>query len=64
MNREEEVSTLVERLDKVSTAYGMVISAEKAKLMKNITSGINTKIKIKGQKLGSHKLQMPGLSYN
>ena len=32
-------------------AYGMEISAEKTKLMRNDTSGINTEIKINGQKL-------------
>ena len=42
----------MERLDKASTAYGMEISAEKTKLMQNNTpSGINTKIKVNGQKL-------------
>ena len=48
---EEELTNLVERLDKVSTAYGMEISAEKTKLMTNNTIGINTEIKINGQKL-------------
>uniref|UniRef100_UPI003AF73350 hypothetical protein n=1 Tax=Thiolapillus sp. TaxID=2017437 RepID=UPI003AF73350 len=48
---EEELAKLVERLDKTSTAYGMEISAEKTKLMTNNTSGINTEIKINGQKL-------------
>uniref|UniRef100_UPI003AF68DC9 hypothetical protein n=1 Tax=Thiolapillus sp. TaxID=2017437 RepID=UPI003AF68DC9 len=38
-------------LDKASTAYGMEISAEKTKLMTNNTSGINTEIKVNGQKL-------------
>ena len=37
--------------DKASTAYGMEISAEKTKLMTNNTSGINTEIKVNGQKL-------------
>ena len=32
---EEELANLVERLDKTFTAYGMVISAEKTKLMTN-----------------------------
>ena len=41
---------LVERLDKAFTAYGMEISAEKTKLMTN-TSGINTEIKVNGQRL-------------
>ena len=48
---EEELAKLVERLDKASTAYGMEISAEKPKLMTNNTSGINTEIKVNGQKL-------------
>ena len=47
---EEELANLVERLDKASTAYGMEISAEKTKLMTNNTSGINTEIKVNGQK--------------
>ena len=49
--KEEELANLVERLDKASTAYGMEISAEKTKLMTNNTSGINTEIKVNGQKL-------------
>ena len=48
---EEDLANLVERLDKASRAYGMEISAEKTKLMTNNTSGINTEIKMKGQKL-------------
>ena len=48
---EEEVANLVEGLDKASTAYGMEISAEKTKLMTNNASGINTEIKVNGQKL-------------
>ena len=48
---EEELAKLVECLDKASTAYGMEISAEKTKLMTNNTSGINTEIKVNGQKL-------------
>ena len=48
---EEELSKLVECLDKASTAYGMEISAEKTKLMTNNTSGIDTEIKVNGQKL-------------
>ena len=47
---EEELANLVERLYKVSTAFGMEISAEKSKLMTNNTSGINTEIKVNGQK--------------
>ena len=48
---EEGQAKLVERLNKASTAYGMEISAEKTKLMTNSTSGINTEIKVNGQKL-------------
>ena len=48
---EEELANLAERLDKASTAYGMEISAEKTKLMTNNTSGINTEIRVNGQKL-------------
>ena len=48
---EEEMAKLIERLDKASTAYGMEVSAEKTKLMTNNTSGINTEIKVNGQKL-------------
>ena len=48
---EEELAKLVERLDKASTAYGLEISAEKTKLMTNNTCGINTEIKVNGQKL-------------
>ena len=64
---EEELAKLVERLDKASTAYGMEISAKKTKLITNNTSGINTEIKVSGQKLVMvstnklHKLQVPGL---
>ena len=48
---EAELSKLVERLDKASTACGMETSAEKTMLMTNSTSGINREIKINGQKL-------------
>ena len=47
---EEELANLVERLDKASTGFGMEISAEKTKLMTNNTSGINTEIKVNGQR--------------
>ena len=50
---EEELANLVEHLDKAFTAYGMVVSAEKTKLMTNNTNGINTEIKVNGQKLGT-----------
>ena len=47
----EELAKLAECLDKASTAYGIEISAEKTKLMTNNFSGINTEIKVNGQKL-------------
>ena len=48
---EEELANLVERFNKASTAHGMDISAEKTKLMTNNTNGINTEIKVNGQRL-------------
>ena len=45
------MAKLAEHLDKASTAYGMEINAEKIKLMTNNTSGINTEIRVNGQKL-------------
>ena len=48
---EKELANLAERFDKASTAYGMEISAEKTKPMTIITSGVNTEIKVNGQKL-------------
>ena len=47
---EEELAKLVECLNKASTTYGVEISAKKTKLMTNNTSGINTEIKVNGQK--------------
>ena len=44
------MTNLLERLDKASTACGMEIRAEKTKLVTNNTSGINTEIKVNGQK--------------
>ena len=45
------MAKFAERLDKASTAYGMEISAEKTKLMTSNTSGVNTEIKVNGQKI-------------
>ena len=60
-----ELANLVEGLDKASTAYGMEISAEKAKMMTNNTSGINTEIKVSGQKLETAtNFKVPWLSYS
>ena len=42
---EEELTKLVQHLDKASTTYGIEISAKKTKLMTNNTSGVNTEIK-------------------
>ena len=47
----DELPKLVECLDKAFTTNGMEVSAEKTKLMTNNTSGINTVIKVNGQKL-------------
>ena len=49
--KEEELASLVKRLDTASTAYGMQISAEKTKLMTNKTNGISTDIKVNDEKL-------------
>ena len=46
-----KLANLLERLDKASAAYGMEISAEKTKLMKNNITGIKSEIKVNGQKL-------------
>ena len=45
---ELELANPVERLD---TAYGMQISAEKTKLMTNNTNGISSNIRVNGEKL-------------
>ena len=50
---EQELEALVESLDKTCTKYKMEISAEKTKLMANSANGIQTEIKVKGQKLGT-----------
>ena len=48
---EEELTKLVERLEQAFSAYGKEIRAEKTKVVASNTSGINTKIKVNGQKL-------------
>ena len=48
---EEELAKVVQHLDTASTAYGMEISAKKTKPMAKNTSGINTEVKVNGQKL-------------
>ena len=50
---EDELTKSVQRLNKAYTAYGMEISAKKTNLTTNNTSGINTEIKVNGQKLGT-----------
>ena len=54
---EEQLANLVECLDKASTANSMEISVKKTKLMTNNTSGINTEIKVNGQKLETVRSQ-------
>ena len=49
---EQALEALVESLDRICSRYKMEISAEKTKLTTNIASGIQRKIKVKGQKLG------------
>ena len=49
--KEEELASLVDRLDKTSAAFGMEISAEKTKLMTNNANGISIHIRINGEKL-------------
>ena len=50
---ELELKALVESLDKTCTRYKMESSAEKTKLMTNSANGIQTEIKVKGQKLAT-----------
>ena len=50
-NNHQELAKLVKHLNKTSIAYSMEIIAKKTKLMTNNTSGINTEIKVNGQKL-------------
>ena len=49
--KEEELASLVDRLDKTSAAFGMEISAEMTKLVTNNANGISTDIRINGEKL-------------
>ena len=52
---ELELANLVKRLDKTSTAHGMLISAEKTKLMTSNTNGISSNISVNGEKLETVK---------
>ena len=59
--REEELSDLVERLDKTSTAFGMQINAEKTKLMTNNTICFSTDNRVNGEKLDCvNRFKYPG----
>ena len=49
--KEEELASLVDRLDTTSAAFGMEISGEKTKLMTNNANGISIDIRINGEKL-------------
>ena len=49
--KEEELASLVDRLDNTSAAFGMEISAEKTKLMTKNANGISIDIRINGEKL-------------
>ena len=49
----EEEQELEARVESLDTRYKMEISAEKTKLMTNSANGIQRKIKVKGQKLGT-----------
>ena len=51
VEKEQELETLVESLDKTCTWYKMEIGAEKTKLIANSAKGIQREIK--GQKLGT-----------
>ena len=48
---EEELASLVDRLDKTSAAFGMEINAEKTKLITNNANGISIDVRINGEKL-------------
>ena len=62
---EEELAKLVECLHKASTAYGMEITAEKTKLMTKPNQWHQHRDQSKWTEArDSHKLQVPGLSYN
>ena len=46
--KEEEIASLLDRLDKISAAFGMEISVEKSKLRTNNAVGISIDIRING----------------
>ena len=49
--KEEELASQVGRLDKISAAFCMEITAEKAKLMNNSPNGNTIDIRINGERL-------------
>ena len=49
--KEEELASQVGRLDKISAAFCLEITAEEAKLMNNSPNGNNIDIRINGEKL-------------
>lgn len=49
-NEEEPPASLVDRLHKTSSAFGMKIGGEKSKLMTNNTDGISINITVNGKK--------------
>ena len=49
MEEEQEQEALAESLNKTCTRYKIGINAEKTKLMKNSTNGIQREIKVKGR---------------
>ena len=68
--KEEELASLVDRLDKTFAAFGMEISAEKTKLMTNNVNGVSIDIRINGEKLDevdsfkySDQIRVPSLKY-
>ena len=50
---EQEQEALFESLNKTCTKYKMEISIDNTKLMTNSTDGIQTEIKVNGQRLGT-----------
>ena len=55
----QELEALEESLDKTCTRYKLEISAVKTKLITNSANGIQREIKVKGQILGTVKVQVP-----
>ena len=51
VGKEEELESLVKKVEAASTAYGMEISPEKTKIMSNNANGLSKTIKVKGYNL-------------